>query len=195
MNALELMTNFILSISSLRNAAICFLFSILIVLIFGYGVYPLLLEETGGADALDMVRPPTVEALNETLSHYTPRATYLYAVFSFMDSIFPLAFCASISLLWGWLFQRQSQPVLDKLIRSRILLLPLIGGLCDVGENIGYLTMAFTGHPISEGLFTYTLYVHNAKYFLVRFSMYITPAFLILAAIVYFRNSDAKTVI
>ena len=87
--------------------------------------------------------PPTIAI--QLGAYASPGIERLYSAFALVDAMFAVAAAAAVALSWLWLAARAPNPLFDFLKRSGILVLPVVAGVLDVVENVGF-------HRLIEGL-------------------------------------------
>lgn len=116
---------------------------------------PLIAEFSGGLPILDLKSEgysyAYVTNLLETLGK-EGRSTYLFPQLT-LDMFFPLAYVPFLVLLTGLLLKKNRW---NGTFYDYSLLIPILTGLADYGENIGSILLIHSYPNISEGLVYFT---------------------------------------
>lgn len=131
-----LTTPFVDGTSGRKTLAWLFL-SILFISSFAVYFVPVITAETGGLRPIDTQVPLTAEVIYRDLVHYSPKALRVYGWFLFVDCFYPATLATFIAYFWGLMLRSAQKPRLTSIARKGLILLPFVGALLDVCENIG----------------------------------------------------------
>ncbi|MCD7900607.1 MAG: hypothetical protein LUH22_12260 [Bacteroides sp.] len=134
---------------------IFFLITLAVYLFMYFVSMPLIAEFSGGLPILDLKSEGYSYAyatnLLETLGK-EGRSTYLFPQLT-LDMFFPLAYVPFLVLLTGLLLKKNRW---NGTFYDYSLLIPILTGLADYGENIGSILLIHSYPNISEGLVYFT---------------------------------------
>jgi hypothetical protein len=103
-------------------------------------------EEVAGVPLLDLQNEigtdamMTPDRMTDQIASYTQGAKTLYWSFFILDNIMPPLTFGVFSLLWVRFFRSHPGSVVQRLVHSYALLIPLGVGFFDWIENLGYIT-------------------------------------------------------
>jgi len=128
------------------------------LLITSFAVYfvPVITAETGGLRPIDTQVPLTAEVIYRDLPFYTLKALSVYGWFLFVDCFYPATLATFIAYFWGLMLNYVQQPGLTRIFRKGLILLPFVGALLDVCENIG-LAVIISNYPAELWDVAYTV--------------------------------------
>lgn len=100
-------------------------------------------EQTAGIRPLDLQNVSEVLSAPvalEQISTYSTEARTLYWSFFILDNIVPLVTFGAFSLLWSYFMRRDRNSILQRLLHSPFLLIPLGVGFFDIIENLYFIS-------------------------------------------------------
>jgi hypothetical protein len=118
------------------------------LLIASFAVYfvPVITAETGGLRPIDTQVPLTAEVIYRDLVNYSAEGLRVYGWFLFVDCFYPATLATFIAYFWGQMLRYAQKPQLTHIARKGLILLPFVGALLDVCENIG-LAVIISRYP------------------------------------------------
>ena len=137
------------------------------------------------------LRPPTIAI--QLGAYASPGVERLYSAFALVDALFAVAAAAAVALSWLWLSARAPNGLFDFLRRGGILLLPMVAGVLDIIENVGF-------HRLIEGLkgqsyadtIQWTATLHQVRAALIYIRDYLTLIFVGVTLILLWLRRDAR---
>ena len=174
-----------------RNVIVAFVLVIALVQVFNLLLFPAYRAASSGFDPMDVQFPLTRAMVAIERGAFGPGIARAYAMFTVVDSVFPVASAVFFVLLWAWLMARAPHRHFESLVGGGLFILPLAAAACDLAENIGFVTLVFSDprDPLFD-VTTFTLVVHSAKYMLVNIDNFVT---LVLIAMALFFRVTKRT--
>jgi len=143
---------------------------------------------------LDLQFPLKPQTVAIQLGAYTGSdVERLYSAFALVDAMFAVAMAAAVTLSWLWLSVRTPNPLFASMKRGGLFLVPLVAGLLDVAENVGFhrLIAGVHGEAYANTIqFTTTL--HDVKASLIYIRDVVTIGFVGLTLLLLWRRRGVR---
>ncbi|MBL8644484.1 MAG: hypothetical protein JNK21_11175 [Rhodospirillaceae bacterium] len=185
------LADFFLAKASGRNVLLCLALIVLSVLIFNLVLTPIYQSVSAGFVPFDLQFPLSQEMIVIQLGAMTPATPRAYLNFAVLDFAFPLFGAAFFILLWAWLVNKSTSGALRGVYRRGWWIWALFPAVCDLAENVAFLSILFSHPIILPDTLEFAIDVHRGKMVFMAIAQAITVAVVLAAGIAYLRRPRA----
>ncbi len=182
--------DFFLSKASGRNVLVCLVLVVLSILIFNLILTPVYQSVSAGFVPFDLQFPLSREMIVIQLGAMTAATPKAYLNFAILDFVFPIFGAAFLILYWAWLAQKSLSPALKGIYRRGWWIWALFPCVCDLGENVAFLSILFSHPLIQPDTIEFAIIVHRAKNVFLAIAQFITLCAMLAAGVARVRHKS-----